>query len=46
MVELKSFIEQGLSDEEIHLNLDFESEVPELVEVLTWIRLRKNETKK
>ncbi|MAC53372.1 hypothetical protein [Gimesia maris] len=46
MAELKSFIEQGLSDEEIHNSLGVESKVPELVEVLTWMRLRKNETEK
>lgn len=46
MVELKSFIKQGLSDEEIHLNFELEAEVPELKEALIWLRSRTNETEK
>jgi len=46
MIDLKSFIEQGLNDEEIHLRLKLEAEVPELKEALTWMRSRKSEFEK
>ena len=46
MAELKSFIGQGMSDEEIHEKLDVETENPVLIETLTWMRSRTSEIEK
>lgn len=45
-IDIKTLIDQGLSDEEIHERLGIETEIPELIERLTWMRSRTSEIEK
>lgn len=45
-MDIRSLIDQGLSDDEIQSNLEIKAKTSELTQLLTWMRSRKNEIEK